>query len=98
MNLLDYFLSKRKKSAVVAKERLQIILARERVDRSGPDYLPALKREILEVVAKYVSVDVEQVQVHLQREGNCEILELNISLPEPPPAASTSSMGHSAAS
>jgi len=96
MNLLDYFLSKRKKSAVVAKERLQIILARERVDRSGPDYLPALKREILEVVAKYVAIDVEQVQVNLQREGNCEILELNISLPEPPPAATNPSMGHSA--
>lgn len=96
MHLLDYFLSKRKKTAVVAKERLQIILARERVDRSGPDYLPALKREILEVVAKYVSIDIEQVQVHLQREGNCEILELNISLPEPPPAAN-SSVGRSAA-
>ncbi len=96
MNLLDYFLSKRKKSAVVAKERLQIILARERVDRSGPDYLPALKREILEVVAKYVAIDIDQVQVHLQREGNCEILELNISLPEPPPAATKPSMGHSA--
>ena len=96
MHLLDYFLSKRKKTAVVAKERLQIILARERVDRSGPDYLPALKREILEVVAKYVSIDVEQVQVHLQREGNCEILELNISLPEPPSAKSNPSMGHSA--
>ena len=96
MHLLDYFLSKRKKTAVVAKERLQIILARERVDRSGPDYLPALKREILEVVAKYVSIDIEQVQVHLQREGNCEILELNISLPEPPTAAN-SSVGRSAA-
>ena len=96
MHLLDYFLSKRKKTAVVAKERLQIILARERVDRSGPDYLPALKREILEVVAKYVSIDIEQVQVHLQREGNCEILELNISLPEPPSAKSNPSMGHSA--
>ena len=96
MNLLDYFLSKRKKSAVVARERLQIILARERVDRSGPDYLPALKREILEVVAKYVSIDIEQVQVHLQREGNCEILELNISLPEPPPETTGQSMGHSA--
>lgn len=96
MHLLDYFLSKRKKTAVVAKERLQIILARERVDRSGPDYLPALKREILEVVAKYVSVDVERVQVNLQREGNCEILELNISLPEPPSAKTTPPMGHSA--
>jgi cell division topological specificity factor len=82
MNLIDYFLSKRKKTAVVAKERLQIILAHERVDRSGPDYLPELKRELLEVVAKYVAVDVEKVQVHLQRDGDCEILELNIALPE----------------
>lgn len=97
MNLLDYFLSKRKKTAVVAKERLQIILARERVDRGGPDYLPALKREILEVVAKYVSIDVEHVQVHLQREGNCEILELNISLPELTSTATNPSMGRSAA-
>ena len=96
MSLLDYFLSKRKKTAVVARERLQIILARERVDRSGPDYLPALKREILEVVAKYVAIDIEQVQVHLQREGNCEILELNISLPEPTAATSNAPMGHSA--
>jgi len=95
MKLLDYYLKKRKKTAGVAKERLQIILARERVDRGGPDYLPALKREILEVVAKYVSIDIEQVQVHLQREGDCEILELNISLPEPPPAARV--MSHSAA-
>ena len=97
MNLIDYFLSKRKKSAVVAKERLQIILARERVDRSGPDYLPALKREILDVVAKYVAIDVEQVQVHLQREGDCEILELNISLPETVKAAAPEMVSRTAA-
>ncbi len=84
MNLIDYFLSKRKKTAVVAKERLQIILARERVDRTGPDYLPALKRELLEVVAKYVAIDVDKVQVNLQHDGDCEILELNIALPEAP--------------
>lgn len=95
MNLIDYFLNKRKKTAGVAKDRLQIIMARERADRSGPDYLPALRREIIEVVAKYVSIDIEQVQVNLQREGNCEILELNISLPEPPPT--TRSMSHSTA-
>ena len=48
----------------------------------------------LEAVAKYVAIDVEQV--HLQREGNCETLELNISLPEPTSATPNPSMGHSA--
>jgi cell division topological specificity factor len=47
MALLDYLLRKRKKSASVAKERLQIILAREHADLSGPDYLPNLKKDIL---------------------------------------------------
>lgn len=83
MSLLDYLLRKRKKSAGVAKERLQIILAREHSDRSGPDYLPSLKKDILMVVEKYVNIDYDQIQVNVDSHGNCEILELNITLPEP---------------
>lgn len=82
MSILDYLIRRPKKSANVAKERLQIILSRERADRDGPDYLPALKRDLLEVVAKYVYVDLDKVQVNLDRDGDCEILELNIYLPE----------------
>jgi cell division topological specificity factor len=82
MSLFDYFLSRPKRSATVAKERLQIVLARERADRSGPDYLPDLKRELLQVVSKYVPVDLDDINVHLERDGNYEILELNIVLPD----------------
>ena len=82
MSLIDYFLSRPKRSATVAKERLQIVLARERADRSGPDYLPDLKRELLEVVSKYVAVDLDDIKVHLERDGNYEVLELNIVLPD----------------
>jgi len=84
MSLLDYFKrkSKRKPTASVAKDRLQIILAREHAGRHEPDYLPALKQELLEVVSRYVHIDQEAIKVNLEREGNCEILELNISLPE----------------
>lgn len=85
MSLLDYLLRKRKKSAGVAKERLQIILAREHSDLSGPDYLPNLKKDILMVVEKYVNIDYDQIQVNVDSHGNCEILELNITLPEPKP-------------
>jgi cell division topological specificity factor len=82
MPLFSFFLSRPKRSATVAKERLQLVLARERADRDGPDYLPALKRELLEVVCKYVAVDLDDVQVNLERDGNYEVLELNIVLPD----------------
>jgi len=82
MSLFDYFIRKRKPTANVARERLQIILAREHAGQNEPDYLPALKQELLDVVAKYVHIDREAIQVSLEREGNCEILELNITLPE----------------
>ncbi|MEX0729741.1 MAG: cell division topological specificity factor MinE [Aquisalimonadaceae bacterium] len=82
MSLLGYFRSQRKNTASVAKERLQIVVARERASRNGPDYLPALQEELLEVIRKYVNVDREAVQIQLDRDGNCEVLELNITLPE----------------
>ena len=82
MSLLDYLRRKKKPTASVAKERLQIILAREHARRHEPDYLPALKQEILSVVSKYVKVDLDDIKVNLERDGTCEILELNIALPE----------------
>lgn len=82
MGIFDYFRSPRQRTASVAKERLQIIVARERAARSGPDYLPALQREVLEVIRKYVQVDDEALQMHLDRDGDCEVLELNITLPD----------------
>jgi len=85
MTLLQYLLGRRKNTASVAKERLQIILAREHADRNGPDYLHDLKKDILEVVAKYVTIDLERVQVSLDKDGDTDILELNITLPDKTP-------------
>ncbi len=83
MSLLDYFRSKRnKRSAGLAKERLQILVAHERAARDGLDYLPALQDELLAVIQKYVEVDRDAVRVELDREGDCEVLELNVTLPE----------------
>lgn len=81
MSLFDYFrFTRRNNTASVAKERLQIIVAHERMQRNSPDYLPLLKKEIMEVVRKYVQVDQDQIKVQLERDGNCEVLELNITL------------------
>lgn len=81
---LHYFRKnkKRKDSASLAKERLQIIISHQRVAISGPDYIPMLQQELLEVIAKYVQVDREQVNVALEKKGDRSVLELNIALPD----------------
>jgi cell division topological specificity factor len=85
MRWLDYFRSSNKNTAQLAKERLQIVIAHERSSRSSPDYLPKLRQEILAVIRKYVPVVEEDVKVQVEREGDCEVLELNVTLPEPAP-------------
>jgi cell division topological specificity factor len=82
MGLLDLFRSKQKNTANQAKQRLQIIIAQGRAERGGPDYLPMLKRELLEVIRKYVHVDPDAVEVNLGTEGEHEVLEMNVVLPE----------------
>lgn len=85
MALLDYFRSKKpNNTALLAKERLQIIVAHERSQRSpGPDYLPQLKQDLLAVIRKYVDVSNEKVEVKLDHnEHDMSVLELNITLPE----------------
>ena len=81
MDLLSIF-RRRPSSANVAKERLRIIVAQERSTRGGPDYLPVLRAELLNVIRKYVNVDVEAIQVNFEREGAQEVLELSVALPE----------------
>lgn len=82
MRFLDYFRSNKKTSANMAKDRLQIIVASERLTRNGPDYLPIMKEEILLVVRKYIKVQEGAVKIQMDKEGDCEVLELNITLPE----------------
>ena len=82
MGLFDLFKSRPKNTAKLAKERLLIIVAQERGAQSAPDYLPLLKRELLEVIRKYVNVDPDAVMVNVQREGDQEVLELSVTLPD----------------
>jgi cell division topological specificity factor len=87
MSLLNYFrTASRRNTAAVAKERLQIIVAHERAYRNAPHYLPILQKELLDVIGKYVRVQDDHVRINLEREGDYEILELNITLPDDPSA------------
>jgi cell division topological specificity factor len=83
MSFLTFLLGEKKKTASVAKERLQIILAHERSGRfAASDYLPALQRELVAVISKYVSINPDDIKVNLERQDNLEVLEVKIELPE----------------
>jgi len=82
MSLLSYF-RRAPKSAALAKDRLSIIVAREHTGgRAAPDYLPQLQQELLAVIARYEKIDLSHVTVNVDKNGECEVLELNIVLPD----------------
>jgi cell division topological specificity factor len=86
MSILDLFRSRPRvqptgPTAPVAKERLQILLTHERAARSQPEYLPRLRRELLDVIARYAQIEEEKIWVHYENKGNTSKLELNIELP-----------------
>lgn len=88
MSLFDIFFGRKKTTANVAKERLQIILAHERVmnqdgiDKSDPEWLSRLQQELVDVIAKYVKIDKEDLTVNLEKRDNLELLEINVTMPD----------------
>jgi cell division topological specificity factor len=82
MGIMDFFTQRNKNTANVAKERLRIIIAQERTHRGAPDYLPLLQRELLEVIRKYVNVDVDAVKVDFVKDGEHDVLDISVALPE----------------
>ncbi len=82
MSIFDIFRLKAKRpTASLAKERLQIIISHERIQRDGVDYLPQLQKELLDVITKYVDIDRDAIKVALEKQGNNAVLELNVTLP-----------------
>jgi cell division topological specificity factor len=69
MGILDFLKRKGEPTANVARERLRIIVAQERSNRGAPDYLPMMRSELLEVIKKYVHVDIEAISIKLEPDG-----------------------------
>lgn len=83
MKLLELFrLNREPPSAETAKQRLQVIIAHERVSGPSYEFLPLLQRELLEVIRKYVEVDPNRVKVDIEKGEAMSVLEVNIELPQ----------------
>ena len=81
-SILDFF--RRKPTANVARERLQILLAHERASVGHEGLVSALREEILAVIAKHVTLDRDKVQVKVERNGDTSMLEIDVEMPAMP--------------
>jgi len=79
MTLFDIF--KRRGSAPVARERLQVLLAYERKNRNQPDLVAILREEIMAVITKYVQIGPDDVQIAMDRGDTMSTLEIDVNIP-----------------
>jgi len=81
-----FTLFRKKNTAPVARERLQILLAHERVAGSGShsQLIAVLQEEILAVIARHMQIDRDKVQVKLDRGDEINTLEIDIEMPSNP--------------
>jgi cell division topological specificity factor len=80
MRLLDLLFPERRNSAGVAKDRLKIVLAHERASRDAPDFLPALQKELLQVVGRYVEIRDDMLRINVGKSGDTSLLEINVEI------------------
>ncbi|NML76611.1 cell division topological specificity factor MinE [Rhizobium sp. S-51] len=75
-----FSLFRKQRSAPMARERLQVLLAHERAS-VGSDLVAVLREEILAVIARHVQVDGDRVQVKMDRDEHVSILEIEVEIP-----------------
>ena len=81
MNFLSLF-ARSRRSAPVARERLQVMLAHERSLAGGADLAAILQQEILAVIARHIPIDRDRVVVRLDRGDQVSTLEIDIEMPD----------------
>lgn len=82
MSLLDRILGRQPRTASVAKERLQVIIAREGARNQNPELLHQIKQAVLEAVSRFVPVKPEDIAVDLDSDREMEVLSVSVSLPD----------------
>ena len=85
MSFRDFFRSEKEtpnNSAAVARDRLKIIVAHERISRNSHDFLPAMERDIIAVIQKYVQITQEAIDIKLDAQSDVSVLEVNVQLPQ----------------
>jgi cell division topological specificity factor len=81
VGLLDLF-TKKRASAHIARERLSLVLAHERAERSGNDVITRLKEELIAVICRHAAIDKDGLSVTVEHRDSLEVLKVDVVLPE----------------
>jgi cell division topological specificity factor len=79
MSIFRFFRSR--DAAPVARERLQILLAHERVALGPGDLVSVLRDELLKTIGRHVEIDPEKVKVTMDRTGAFSTIEIDVEIP-----------------
>ena len=79
MNLFSFL--KPRGTAPVARERLQILLAHERVALGPRDLVTILRDELIATIARHIEFDPEKLSVKMDRAGSVSTLEIDVEIP-----------------
>lgn len=89
LNKLNHFFG-RDNSGATAKERLRLVLMSDHLSLA-PDMVDRMKRDLVEVVSRYVEVDRDKIDVRFEHQdrvfamlANVPILSVNRTPPSPP--------------
>jgi len=82
VSFLDFFTRRKPATANLAKERLQVIIAREGNRSSNPELIQQIKRAVLEAVGKFVQVRPEDIAIEVENQRDLEVLSVSVTLPD----------------
>ncbi|GAA4410644.1 cell division topological specificity factor MinE [Quisquiliibacterium transsilvanicum] len=80
MSILDLILRRQPKTASLAKERLQVIIAREGSRSANPELIQQIKQAVIEAVSRYVKVAPEDIAIDLDSDRDMEVLSVSVTL------------------
>lgn len=80
INVLDRLIGRQEKNSKNdAKKRLQLVLLHDRTDLPA-DKMDEMKKEIFAVVSKYIDIDLEALEMNLEKVDECVALVANIPI------------------
>lgn len=80
INIIEKFIGKNEKhSRIDAKKRLQLVLLHDRTDIPF-EKMESMKKEIIEVVSKYIDIDMDALELNFENIDQCVALVANIPI------------------
>ena len=80
-SLIDLLFGKKKRTASIAKQRLQVIIAHEQENATIPHFMPQMREEIIQVIEKYLpQIEKENIKIVQEVKDNLNIVEVSIPL------------------